>query len=213
MFHKLIYICFFFFGIFPLLPFKLKGLPILILGILAIIVLLKKKVGEFPLREFIIISSLFSIQIISLLNTFSFPWKNIETILSNLEQKATFIGGGKLNTLEKIDFENLIIEIKKNVRTMVSVHENEANGIVTTDIVNELVHTDFASWIGQAERKYPIELFTTNYDFLFELGLESKEVPYYDGFCGSLRPFFNPESRRASSMSFSKSSTKPSKPV
>jgi hypothetical protein len=119
---------------------------------------------------------------------------NIETILSNLEQKATFIGNGELNTLKKIDFENLIIEIKKNVRTMVSVHENEANEIVTTDIVNELVHTDFASWIGQAERKYPIELFTTNYDFLFELGLESKEVPYYDGFCGSLRPFFNPES-------------------
>lgn len=119
---------------------------------------------------------------------------NIETILSNLEQKATFIGGGKLNTLEKIDFENLIIEIKKNVRTMVSVHQDKTKSIVTTEIVNELVHSDFASWIGQAERKYPIELFTTNYDFLFELGLESKEVPYYDGFCGSLRPFFNPES-------------------
>lgn len=119
---------------------------------------------------------------------------NIETILSNLEQKATFIGNGELNTLKKIDFENLIIEIKKNVRTMVSVHVNGTNKIVTSEIVNELVHTDFASWIGQAERKYPIELFTTNYDFLFELGLESKEVPYYDGFCGSLRPFFNPES-------------------
>jgi len=119
---------------------------------------------------------------------------NIESILSNLEQKATFIGNGELNTLKKIDFENLIIEIKKNIRIMVSVHENETNKIVTSEIVNELVHTDFASWIGQAERKYPIELFTTNYDFLFELGLESKEVPYYDGFCGSLRPFFNPES-------------------
>jgi hypothetical protein len=119
---------------------------------------------------------------------------NIETILSNLEQKATFIGGGKLNTLEKTDFENLIIEIKKNVRTMVSVHQDGTKNIVNTEIVNELVHSDFASWIGQAERKYPIELFTTNYDFLFELGLESKEVPYYDGFCGSLRPFFNPES-------------------
>lgn len=119
---------------------------------------------------------------------------NIETILSNLEQKATFIGNGELNTLKKNDFENLIIEIKKNVRKMVSVHENEEKKIATIEIVNELVHTDFASWIGQAERKYPIELFTTNYDFLFELGLECKEVPYYDGFCGSLRPFFNPES-------------------
>lgn len=119
---------------------------------------------------------------------------NIETILSNLEQKSIFIGGGILNTLNKEDFENLILEIKKNVREMVSVHKVDKDTIVTKDIVDELVHTDFANWIGQAERKYPIELFTTNYDFLFELGLENKEVPYYDGFCGSLRPFFNPES-------------------
>src|SRR5690606_5571591 len=66
--------------------------------------------------------------------------------------------------------------------------------IVTKELVSELVQTDFANWIGQAERKFPIEMFTTNYDFLFELGLEHKEIPYYDGFCGSLRAFFNPES-------------------
>jgi hypothetical protein len=119
---------------------------------------------------------------------------NIETVLSNLEQKATFIGGGKLNGLEKTDFENLIIEIKKNVRKMVSVHKSSDTQIASNSIVADLVHTDFANWIGQAERKYPIEIFTTNYDFLFELGLECKEVPYYDGFCGSLRPFFNPQS-------------------
>lgn len=119
---------------------------------------------------------------------------NIETILSNLEQKASFIGMGTLNSLLKEDFENLIMEIKKNVRNMVSVHLDEETKIASKEIVNELVHTDFATWIGQAERKYPIEIFTTNYDFLFELGLEFKEIPYYDGFCGSLRPFFNPES-------------------
>lgn len=119
---------------------------------------------------------------------------NIETILSNLEQKSIFIGNGKLNSLLKKDFEELIIEIKKNVREFVSVHRTKENKIVEKEIVNELVHTDFANWIGQAERKYPIEIFTTNYDFLFELGLENKEIPYYDGFCGSLRPFFNPES-------------------
>ena len=76
---------------------------------------------------------------------------------------------------------------------MLASHES-GNKIIATDIVEELVQTDFADWIGQAERKYPIEIFTTNYDFLFELGLEQKEIPYYDGFCGSLRPFFNPES-------------------
>ena len=89
---------------------------------------------------------------------------NIETILSNLEQKASFIGGGTLNTLKKVDFENLIVEIKKNVRKMVSVHKIEDTKIATKDIVSELVHTDFANWIGQAERKYPIEIFTTNYE-------------------------------------------------
>lgn len=119
---------------------------------------------------------------------------NIETILSNLEQKHSFIGKGTLNSLNKAEFSELIKEIKKGVREMVSVHKTSDDKIVEQKIVCELVHSDFASWIGQAERKYPIEIFTTNYDFLFELGLEHKEIPYYDGFCGSLRPFFNPES-------------------
>lgn len=119
---------------------------------------------------------------------------NIETILSNLEQKVLFIGKGILNSLSKEEFVGLIQEIKKGVRKKVSVHKNDDEKIVTKDIVSELVQTDFANWIGQAERKFPIEIFTTNYDFLFELGLEHKEIPYYDGFCGSLRAFFNPES-------------------
>ncbi|CAM3174439.1 SIR2 family protein [Kaistella daneshvariae] len=128
---------------------------------------------------------------------------NIETILSNLEQKVSFIGNSILNSLNKDEFADLIIRVKKEVREKVSVHnmtlcdivsKREFKQIVLKDIVGELVQTDFANWIGQAERKYPIEVFTTNYDFLFELGLEHKEIPYYDGFCGSLKPFFNPES-------------------
>lgn len=128
---------------------------------------------------------------------------NVETILSNLDQKFSFIGKSTLNSLQKSDFAKLITEIKKGVREKVSVHhvtlcditsKKEFQQIVTKDIVSELVQTDFANWIGQAERKFPIEIFTTNYDFLFELGLEHKEIPYYDGFCGSLRAFFNPES-------------------
>lgn len=119
---------------------------------------------------------------------------NIETILSNLEQKFSFIGRGTLNSLDRDKFAQLIREIKKGVRARVSVHIGEKSAVVAKDIVNELVQADFANWIAQAERKYPIEIFTTNYDFLFELGLEHKEVPYYDGFCGSLRAFFNPES-------------------
>jgi hypothetical protein len=128
---------------------------------------------------------------------------NIEKILSNLELKYSIIGKSVLNTLNKDEFSILISELKQLVRKKVSVHnvrlcdissKNEFSQIVSKDIVEQLVQTDFANWIGQAERNYPIEVFTTNYDFLFELGLEQKEIPYYDGFSGSLRPFFNPES-------------------
>ncbi|MEZ4690068.1 MAG: SIR2 family protein [Ignavibacteria bacterium] len=128
---------------------------------------------------------------------------NVETILSNLELKLSIIGKSVLNSLKKDEFGVLISELKRLVRKKVSVHnvllcdissKKEFYQIAPKDIVEQLVQTDFANWIGQAERKYPIEIFTTNYDLLFELGLEHKEIPYYDGFCGSLRPFFNPES-------------------
>ncbi len=39
-----------------------------------------------------------------------------------------------------------------------------------------------------------MEIFTTNYDYLFELGMEYHGVPYFDGFVGSYKPFFFPSS-------------------
>lgn len=113
---------------------------------------------------------------------------DIESILSNLEQKVEIIGNGTLNDLNKIDFENLIKELKASINETVSVHEKLRESLCN------LVHADFAEWIGQVYRHYPIEIFTTNYDYLFELGLESKNVPYYDGFTGSYEPFFNADS-------------------
>lgn len=117
---------------------------------------------------------------------------NVETILSNLEQKVNFIGGGTLNGLKKDEFSELILEIKREIRKMVSIHKHDTDK--TVEIAPELVQSDFANWIGKVERKHAIEIFTTNYDFLFELGLEHHEIPYYDGFTGSLKPFFNAES-------------------
>lgn len=115
---------------------------------------------------------------------------NIETLLSNLEQKIEIIGIGKLNGLNIENITALIKEIKTEVRTLVSIHKK----ILEDNKTENLIHSDFAEWIGRAVRKYPIEIFTTNYDYLFELGLESKNIPYYDGFTGSYQPFFNSES-------------------
>ena len=114
----------------------------------------------------------------------------IETLLSNLEQKIEIIGEGELNGLKKADIDKLILSIKKEIRKIVSIHKD----ILIDENIENLIHIDFAEWIGRANRKFPIEIFTTNYDYLFELGLESKDIPYYDGFTGSFQPFFNPES-------------------
>ena len=47
-----------------------------------------------------------------------------------------------------------------------------------------------AKFIGT--HRYPIsELFTTNYDILMEQALEACRVPYFDGFVGSSKPFFD----------------------
>jgi hypothetical protein len=47
-----------------------------------------------------------------------------------------------------------------------------------------------ARFIGT--QRYPLtELFTTNYDVLMEQSLEAHRVPFFDGFVGSSRPFFD----------------------
>lgn len=115
---------------------------------------------------------------------------NIETLLTNIEQKIQIIGSGTLNGLDKSGLDLLIEELKKQIKEEVSIHRK----ILEENKLGDLIHVDFAEWIKRANRKHSIELFTTNYDYLFELGLEEKNVPYYDGFTGSYKPFFNAES-------------------
>jgi hypothetical protein len=115
---------------------------------------------------------------------------NIESFLSNIESKRNVIGKGNLNGLDKDGFDKLIENVKKQIINIISVHKE----IIEKDSIKNLIHVDFAEWIGRADRKYPIEIFTTNYDYLFELGLENKSIPYYDGFTGSFNPFFNSNS-------------------
>jgi hypothetical protein len=115
---------------------------------------------------------------------------NIETLISNIEQKIKFIGKGVLNGLDVTKFQSLLDEIKIHIRDMVGIHKI----ILTDDNIDNLIHVDFARWIDRSNRIHPIEIFTTNYDFLFEIGLEKVKVPYYDGFSGSYQPFFNSES-------------------
>ncbi|MDD1754742.1 MAG: SIR2 family protein [Methanothrix sp.] len=57
-------------------------------------------------------------------------------------------------------------------------------------------HYKFAQWLRSLcfNRNYPVELFTTNYDLFFEQAMEKFGIPFFDGFIGSVNPFFLPES-------------------
>ena len=51
-------------------------------------------------------------------------------------------------------------------------------------------HFIFAHWLKSTDRTFPVEIFTTNYDLLIERALESAETPHFDGFVGTVEPFF-----------------------
>jgi hypothetical protein len=53
--------------------------------------------------------------------------------------------------------------------------------------------TALASWAAGEFYTRPIELFTVNYDLLFETGLEAVGASYFDGFVGTLAAHFRPE--------------------
>jgi len=52
-------------------------------------------------------------------------------------------------------------------------------------------YTELVSWIGGTHRDSAIEIFTPNYDLLFEEAFERAKQPYFDGFSGAHRPFFD----------------------
>jgi len=56
-------------------------------------------------------------------------------------------------------------------------------------------HLIFAQWLRalHSRRDWPVEVFTTNYDVVFEEALETSGVPFFDGFVGAVNPFFAPE--------------------
>ena len=49
-------------------------------------------------------------------------------------------------------------------------------------------------WLSLIGRDSVKEIFTSNYDMIFEKALEVVQLPYFDGFVGAYEPFFLPES-------------------
>ena len=109
---------------------------------------------------------------------------NIEFILTRVRQIAEAIGSNEIYGYDSSYFNNLAEKICVQIGEFVGKplpHEPNA-------------YTRLVSWIGGIQREHPVELFTPNYDLLLEEAFERNEQPFFDGFVGSHRPFFDPSS-------------------
>lgn len=109
---------------------------------------------------------------------------NIETILSRTRSLASVIGQTKVHGLDGAGYGKLSEAICEQIGSIVNkpLHEGPS------------AYTEFVTWISGTGRDHPVEIFTTNYDLLFEQALERTRVPFFDGFSGSSEPFFDPSS-------------------
>lgn len=109
---------------------------------------------------------------------------NIETILTRVRRLSQAIGTAEVHSLNGQAYEQLAQRICDKI-----------GAIVATSLPDEPnAFTELVSWIGGTHRDYPIEIFTPNYDLLLEEAFERARLPYFDGFTGAHKPFFDPTS-------------------
>lgn len=107
--------------------------------------------------------------------------ENIEDVLSFLRSLLLVSKGGDVRGLCEKDLLELEREICAKIVNKLDV--NLPTG--------ETPYHRLCKWMKSIDRKIAVELFTTNYDLLMEQALEELEVPYFDGFVGSRRSFFD----------------------
>lgn len=109
---------------------------------------------------------------------------DIETILSRVRSLATVIGTSKIHDLDGNGFDAFSQAICTEIGKAVNVR--------LPKMVS--AYSELVNWITGTSRDHPIEIFTTNYDLLFEEAFERARAPYFDGFTGGREPFFDPVS-------------------
>ena len=109
---------------------------------------------------------------------------NIETVLTQVRRLAQAIGSSHVHGLDANAYDSMAQRICDEIGRCVSAS--------LPDLPNPF--SEVASWIAGTRRTHSIEVFTPNYDLLIEEAFERARVPYFDGFSGSYRPFFDPAS-------------------
>jgi hypothetical protein len=107
---------------------------------------------------------------------------NIELILSKTRNLSSIIGSTKIHGLNGNEHKVLSENICKKIGSIVDKSLPS----------NSTPYHDLVTWLGGSDRDHAIEIFTTNYDLLFEEAFENARIPYFDGFSGSKQAFFDP---------------------
>lgn len=107
--------------------------------------------------------------------------ENIEDILSFLRSLLLVSKGADVRGLSEKDLLDLERDICVTIVQKLDVKLPD----------RETPYHRLCNWIRSIDRKIAVEIFTTNYDLLMEQALEDLEVPYFDGFVGSRRSFFD----------------------
>ena len=109
---------------------------------------------------------------------------NIEAILTKTRQLAQAIGSSTIHDYDGSAYSKLSDHICDRIGFEVRPRlPNGANP-----------YSDLVKWISGTQRQHSVEVFTPNYDLLLEDAFERRRVPYFDGFTGAHRPFFDPVS-------------------
>jgi hypothetical protein len=106
---------------------------------------------------------------------------NIELILSRVRALSSVLGEFKVYDFNGEGFKDIGKLICEGIGELVSKPLPPG----------ENAYTQFVSWVVGASRTNPVEIFTTNYDLLFETAFENSRNAYYDGFVGGRAPFFD----------------------
>lgn len=123
---------------------------------------------------------------------------NYSTLLVELEKA----GKNKKNIEDTLSFARSLFRVSMggDVRGLSHAALADLEKDICAKIVSklnvELPNSDspyhqLCKWMKSIDRKVAIEIFTTNYDLLAEQAMEDLGVPYFDGFVGSRKSFFD----------------------
>lgn len=106
---------------------------------------------------------------------------NIELILSRIRMFASVAGNGDVRGMSAGELSKLDEDVCK---------------VISMEVTKSLPSKDspyhnLAIWSRAIRRERPVHIFTTNYDLLMEQALEESAAPYFDGFIGARKAFFD----------------------